>query len=429
MGLWHLGCVTAACVAEAGLNVIGLDFDELRIAGLAAGSAPISEPGLDELIRAGLEHGNLAFTYDPSAALQHADALWVTYDTPVDDEDHADVGWITAQLERVQPNVAAGTLVVVSSQVPVGFTGELERRWGAADPTLQFACSPENLRLGQAIQVFRAPERVIVGARSTIERGRVEELFGSAQDKLEWMSIESAEMTKHALNGFLAASVAYTNEVARVCELVGADAGEVERGLRTEPRIGQHAYVTPGAPFGGGTLARDVAYLKHIAADRGLETPVLTGILASNRLHAAWAQERIMELVDGIADPTVALLGLTYKAGTDTLRRSTAIELARWLVDHGIAVQAYDPAVRVLPRDFNWLRLAASPATALEHADVAVIGTAWPEFREINGDMFVAAMRRPRLIDQTGFLAHLVSDPRLHYMRVGRRPLALTSVA
>jgi UDPglucose 6-dehydrogenase len=428
LGLWHLGSVTAACLAEQGLDVIGLDLDADRVARLASGFAPIAEPGLDELIRDGLGRGNLAFTADPSQACAQASVLWVTFDTPVDEDDRADVGWVSDQLERVRPSVANGTLVLVSSQVPVGFTGDLERRWRMGDATLQFACAPENLRLGQALQVFRAPDRVVIGLGLGAERERIAQLFEPARDRIEWMSIESAEMTKHALNGFLAASVAYTNEVARVCELVGADAAEVERGLRTEPRIGRRAYVTPGAPIGGGTLARDVAYLKHLAAEHGLETPVLTGIIDSNRLHAGWAQERVMELLEGIVDPSVALLGLTYKAGTDTLRRSTAVELGRWLVDQGVTVQAYDPVINALPAGLDWIQLVLSADEALKGSDVAVLGTPWPEFHAISADQMVRAMRRPQLIDQTGFLSHLDSDRRLHYVRVGRRALAAATV-
>jgi UDPglucose 6-dehydrogenase len=428
-GLWHLGCVTAACLAEQGLDVIGLDLDQDRIALLASGHAPIAEPGLDVLIRAGLSNGQLAFTGDPAQACAQADVLWVTFDTPVDDEDRADVAWVSAQLDAIRPFVAAGTLILISSQVPVGFTRDLEQRWRHDDSTLRFACVPENLRLGQALQVFRSPDRVVVGLGSEARREDVQPLLGTAGDLIVWMSIESAEMTKHALNGFLAASVAYTNEVARLCELVGADAAEVEQGLRTEPRIGRRAYVTPGAPIGGGTLARDVAYLKQVAADHDVEAPVLSGILASNRLHAGWARARAGELLAGIAHPTVAMLGLTYKAGTDTLRRSTAIELARELVEDGASLRAYDPAVHSLPADLDWMPLASSAADALEGTDLMIVGTAWPEFRTINGDQLVRVMRRPQIIDQTGFLPHLVDDRRLQYVRVGHRSRAEVRLA
>ena len=217
-GLWHLGCVTAASLASLGFTVVGLDFDEARVAELNLGQPPIAEPGLADLVSEGLASGKLTFTTDSSTACVDTDVIWVTFDTPVDDQDRADVEWVTDQLEHVRTAIASDTLVVLSSQVPVGYTRELARRWREHDSTLQFACSPENLRLGQALHVFRSPERVVVGLADQSARQRVAELFAWGTAPIVWMSLESAEMTKHALNAFLAASVAYTNEVARLCE-------------------------------------------------------------------------------------------------------------------------------------------------------------------------------------------------------------------
>lgn len=420
-GLWHLGCVTAAASAQQGLDVIGLDFDADRVNGLKAGVAPIFEPDLNEVIRAELDRGRLRFTTDPSVACAHADVLWATFDTPVDDSDQADVGWLNTQLDRVRRYVQPGTLIVISSQVPVGFTRALATRWTATDPTIEFATAPENLRLGEALQVFREPDRVVIGNDPQTDRARIRALFGSASSRIEWMSIESAEMTKHALNGFLASSVAYTNEVARICELVGADASEVERGLRTERRIGPRAYVKPGAPIAGGTLARDVNFLQRTAAEHGVSTPFLEGLLRSNALHARWLQDHVADFLQGVGQPRVALLGLTYKVGTDTLRRSPGIELARWLLSRNVDVIAYDPVVRELPADQSALQIADTLEHALQGADLAVVATPWPEFQAITADQLNRAMRRAQIIDQNGFLNHLSDDERVRYVRVGWR--------
>jgi UDPglucose 6-dehydrogenase len=419
-GLWHLGAVTAACVAAAGRTVVGLDPDAACIDGLAQGRPPISEPGLAELVQEGLAAGTLTFTTDPAAALAEAEILWVTFDTPVDDDDQADVAWVRAQLEAVRPHLRPGTLVLLSSQVPVGFTASLEQDWRQTDPSLQFACSPENLRLGQAISVFRQPERVVLGVGEGVERERLERLFGPFSDSLLWMSLQSAEMTKHALNGFLALSVAYANELARICERVGADASEVERGLKSEPRIGRRAYLAPGPPMAGGTLLRDIGFLTELASQQGVASPLIAAVRTSNQQHQSWAADRALALLAGQEAPRVALLGLTYKPGTDTLRRSAAVELAQALAKQGISVAAYDPAVKHLPATLGGIELAETIDGALTGADVAILATAWPEFRAISADQLVGQMRQPRVLDQAGFLPHLAADPRLTYLRVGQ---------
>ena len=419
-GLWHLGCVTAGCLAAAGFEVIGLDRDAERVAALDDGRPPIAEPGLAELLGQGTQAGRLSYTTDPAAALADAEVLWVTFDTPVDDNDIADVAWVRAELEAVRPSLQPGTLVLVSSQVPVGFSRALEREWRSSEPSLSFAVSPENLRLGQAIDVFRRPERVVVGLGEGAERERLAALFAPFSAPIEWMSLESAEMSKHALNGFLAISVAYTNELARICERVGADASEVERALRTEPRIGRRAYVSAGPPLAGGTLPRDIAFLEGLAAQHGLPSPVVSAVLASNDLHREWARQRTQELVVGVDAPVVAVLGLTYKPGTDTLRRSAAVDLAVGLAKAGARVRAFDPAIRTLPPEVVGIELADDLELVLSGADVAVVATAWPEFRALDADRLARLMRHPRVVDAAGFLLNLGDDPRIVYARVGR---------
>jgi UDPglucose 6-dehydrogenase len=419
-GLWHLGCVTAACLASSGQRVIGLDPDPDRVSQLQAGQPPIAEPGLSELIQAGLHTGQLSFTAEPASALARASVVWVTFDTPVDDQDQADSAWVRSQVEILRPHVSPGTLVLVSSQVPVGFTRLLERDWMVIDPTLSFACSPENLRLGHAIETFVRPERVVIGTGRSVQKERLKRLFTPFSQRIEWMLLESAEMTKHALNGFLALSVVYANELARLCEQVGADAKEVERGLRSEPRIGNRAYLAPGAPLAGGTLARDVGFLRSLSVVHGVDAPLFEAIPRSNQVHQSWTQDRLLELIEGMPAPRVTLLGLTYKPGTDTLRRSSSLELAQWLVSRGASVAAFDPAIRRLPASMGGIQLASAVDEALDDADVAVLATPWPEFAELTAERVLSAMRNPQVIDQAGFLGHLGDDPRLTYVRVGR---------
>ena len=272
-GLWHLGCVTAACVSAAGNKVVGLDLDRKVVEDLRAGKPPLHEPGLAELIGGEAKAGRLSFTSETAEALLSADVLWVTFDTPVNERDEADVGSVRRGLEQVAPHIPRGCVVLISSQVPVGFTRELATDW--KDRGLRYAYSPENLRLGKAIEVFRNPERVVLGVSEASAREVLGNLFAPFTQRVEWMSVESAEMTKHALNAFLATSVTFANELARLCEAVGADAKEVERGLKSEGRIGPKAYLSPGAAFAGGTLARDLRFLTGFGKEFAVQTPLL----------------------------------------------------------------------------------------------------------------------------------------------------------
>lgn len=420
-GLWHLGCVTAACLARAGHLVTGLDPDLRAIDDLRRGQPPLHEPGLSELISAGLANKQLSFHSEPETALADAALVWVTFDTPVNDQDEADVAAVRAHLEEVGPYLRPGTLVLLSSQVPVGFTRRLKQDW--TNKGLRFAYSPENLRLGKAIEVFCHPERVILGIESDSDQPQLSALFSPFCSHLEWMSLESAEMTKHALNAFLATSVTFINEIARLCEEVGADAKEVERGLKSEGRIGPRAYLSPGSAFAGGTLARDLRFLVRRGQDVRVRTPLLAGVLESNEVHKNWVREHVEQLLSGIEKPVASVLGLTYKPGTSTLRRSSAIELCRWMHERGVRVCGYDPAVNTLPKELgNIVNLAPSLLDALNGSHLAVIATEWPSFRSLQPTDILGRMRSPRVIDPNHYLADvLTEDHRIRYFATGKR--------
>jgi UDPglucose 6-dehydrogenase len=420
-GLWHLGCVTAACVATQEENrVVGMDVDETVIANLRNGEAPIEEPGLRELIRTGLDSGRLSFTASAKDALAGAEVLWITFDTPVNERDEADVAFVRQRLDLIVGDIAPGTHVLISAQVPVGFTRSLARDW--AGRGLHFAYSPENLRLGNAIAAFTQAERVVVGASDGADRELLGKLFAPFAKLIEWMSIESAEMTKHAINAFLATSVTFINEVARLCEVTGADAREVARGLKSERRIGPKAYLNPGAAFAGGTLARDLRFLSAFGREKHVATPLLQGALDSNAGHLGWLREKVDAALRDVAHPVVALLGLTYKPNTSTLRRSTAVELGTWLHEKGVRVRATDPGVSQLPPDISGkIELCPDTAKCLAGADLAVVATEWIPFRSLTADTFAGSMRTPVIIDPNWFLATaLADDRRISYIATGR---------
>jgi UDPglucose 6-dehydrogenase len=423
-GLWHLGTVTAACLASSGCRVLAYDEDPRTVTALEEGRLPVHEPGLADLIRAQRDLGRLTFTHDVAAAAA-PQILWITWDTPVDDEDRSDAETVLARIERFFPHLASGSLVIVSSQLPVGSVAELERRAGRtrAPGDLSFACIPENLRLGNAIERFTRPDRVVAGVRGDRDRAIIARLLAPYTTNIEWMRVESAEMTKHAINAYLAASIAFMNEMALICERVGADAAEVSRGLKSDARIGPRAYLSPGAAFAGGTLARDLMTLSSTAASLGESLPLVTSVLASNQTHRSWAFRRLHTELGDVRGRTVAIWGLTYKPGTDTLRRSGAVELCELLNDAGARVRAYDPVVRVLPEDLaGKVALAGSAREAALHADAIVVATEWPEFLEMTADAILAGGASPIVLDPGRFLAASFGhDPRIRYISVGRQ--------
>jgi UDPglucose 6-dehydrogenase len=423
LGLWHLGCVTAACIADAGYRTIGIDRDAAVVAGLKAGHAPLFEPGLDDLIRRGIERASLTFSSNLGDAAS-CDLVWVTLDTPVDDNDVADTGFVYSTIESVFPHLKDDAALLISSQLPVGSTRAMADAFGERYPQkiCHFAYSPENLRLGKAIEIFKDSERIIVGCESERVRQLLQPLLDNFTRQVVWLSIESAEMVKHGVNAFLAICVTFANELAIVCERVGADAAEVERALRLEPRIGPHAYIKPGAAFAGGTLARDIVFLNTIAGRECLRLPLIGGVMQSNEAHKHWPVRRIVERLGSVSGRTVAVLGLAYKPGTDTLRRSSSIELCRELASLGARVQAFDPAIRDLPEEFKaFMTLAVSARAALSGADAAIVATEWPEFRSIDLATWLDAMHAPLICDPNGFLAKTFEGaPQLAYMSVGR---------
>ena len=413
-GLWHLGSVTAACCAKY-FDVVGLDFDEANVARLNSGKAPLFEPGLDELISAG--RASLFFTTDEKIACANANVLWLCYDTPVNDKDESDINFVLTKLRRALVYLPKGALVLISSQLPVGTCAKLEKEF----PQFHFACSPENLRLGKAIESFEKAERVIVGLRDDAKKALLEQLFLQFTTQVLFMRTESAEMVKHALNSFLALSITFINEIARLCEHTGAEAKEVSLGLKSEPRIGPKAYLGPGGPFAGGTLARDVVTLTKLAEANGEKISVIPAIKQSNDLHRGWAFRRLQSRLGDLRGKKIAVLGLTYTTNTDTLRRSAAVELCQKLLEAGASVNAFDPAVKNLPDELSKIQLASEIVGALNGAEAVAVCTEWPQFRQADWAKIIPQMRKPVFVDANRFLEkELKSIAGVEHLSVGR---------
>lgn len=266
-GLGHLGHVTAGCLHKLGVYAVGLYLPYP-----SEGEKPFfNEPNLPDM----------EVTLTNQEVVVGADFLWITFDTPVDDNGKADIDWFFDRMNEVLPLIGPETAVIVSSQLPVGSVRNLEERY----PLLTFYCLPENLRHGTAVENFLHPDRIVVGCRP-VNKNRIFGLLDKIvpMEKIQWMSTESAEMTKHAINAWMAMSICFANEIAALCRYVGSDPAEVERGMRTEERIGAKAYIRAGGPYEGRTLARDLEYLRRIQEEYG-PVPLLMSIKQSNDIH------------------------------------------------------------------------------------------------------------------------------------------------
>jgi len=420
-GLWHLGSVTSACLASLEHKVVGLDFDADLIDRLKRGSAPLFEPGLDAMILEGISGGMLEFIHDPRRIPSNTDVFWIAYDTPVDENDNADVDHVFSQIKRAISYIPHGATLVVSSQLPIGSVKRLERfvEQHLPDKDFGFTCFPENLRLGKAVDAFLRPDRIVVGYRAERDRVKLQRLLETISHHIEWMSVESAELTKHAINAFLATSIVFANEIACICECVGADAKEVERGLKTEHRIGPKAYLSPGAAFAGGTLARDITFLNAISKGNNVITPLLSSVKTSNDAHRLWVRRKLQALFPELTNIGVAIWGLTYKAGTDTLRRSTSLELCEWLVAKGANVRVHDPMARLPEPLKTRITQYEQPLDALKGAHVLIICTEWPQYKDLSPNIIADVAERITVLDPNRFLRGLAENKGVKYISVG----------
>ncbi len=422
VGLWHLGCVTAACLTKFDHTVIAYDEDSQLITHLKQGFAPIYEPGLTELMSIAKNSNALHFTNDPSD-LKDLDIIWIAYDTPVNELGQADVHKIKNKIIKLFPYFKNNALIIISSQIPVGTTQEITNIFQKSyeGKQIDFIYSPENLRLGKSIDLFLHPDRIIMGIRSEFNKVIIENLLHPIIDKIIWMSIESAEMTKHAINAFLATSIVFINELAVLCEYFGADANSVASGLKSDVRIGAKAYLTPGGAFSGGTLARDVNYLLQTSEKNHVATDFFKAILLSNQRHENWLQKKITENFSKLKGKKVAILGLAYKDGTDSLRHSIAIKVSLWLSSKGAIVNAYDPAIQnLIPELQQFINLQKNIESVLYESDVIIVGTENPEFMKIQMEQLDTERRELYIFDMSGFLSkQLESKKSIKYFRVG----------
>lgn len=425
IGLWHCGEIYSAGLAELGHEVVGVDENAEVIVNLTKSIPPLPEPGLVELLTKHIASGRLKYTTDFSA-LKNCDVVWCTFDTPVNDADEADLTPIREALLKAAPHFADGVLVVVSSQVPVGTAVRAKAKIAELRPGLKFdyVYTPENLRLGEAVKCFMEPRRVVIGADSEVAFKKMEEIFAPLQTTFVRMSSASAEMAKHALNSFLATSVSFINDIADLCEKTGADVLDVAKALRSDPRIGQKSFLDAGLGFSGGTLGRDLKALESVGEKVGVALPVIKSVYEKNLKRKDIVATRVKELVGGVKGLKIAILGLTYKPGTKTLRRSRALEIAADLAKLGAILALYDPQAdeSELPKIQN-TTFSADPYAAASGAKVIVVATPWPQFKELDFEKLGKAAPGAIIFDTANLLhekADIIRSVGMKYVGVGR---------
>jgi UDPglucose 6-dehydrogenase len=425
VGLWHQGVVAAACHADWGHDVIAADYNRATVAMLSEGKAPLFEPGLDELLSRGLAAHRLQFSETPADAVTGRRFVILAFDTPVDADDRSDFAEFWRTVEEITPNLCDYVVIHVTAQVPVGTCDEVRKRISKVRPTLMFGISysPENLRLGVAIERFRRPPLPVIGSDDEWVLRALEALYSSCEVQWHRCGIRTAEMSKHALNGFLATSVCFANEIGNLCDEVGADGYRLAELLRLEPRVGAKAMLFPGLGFSGGTLARDIQTLRALGDRVGVETPLLDGTWQSNQQQNRCVVRRLKAVFGGsLKGRRIAVLGLTYKVGTSTLRRSAAVEISRDLAAAGASVSATDPkADRGELRGYSSFVFHETVLEAVRHSDAVVLMTPWTEFRDIDFSAVKAAMRGEVVFDTANFWnPDVVAAAGLRYLNIGR---------
>lgn len=425
VGLWHLGEVYSACLAEIGHTVIGLDLDKKVIDNLKKNIPPLAEPKLAELLEKNKKQGRLSFTTDFSK-IEDCDVVWLTFDVPVDENDVADASSVLGAMEKLAQFLKRDVTIAVSSQIPVGTSRSLIDLVHKLRPDLAFGYfySPENLRLGEGVRCFMEQERIVVGADSEKALAVARGIFSPLKAKIMSMIPASAEMAKHALNAWLATSIGFANDLADVCERVGADVEDVIRSLKSEPRIGQKAYLFAGLGFAGWSIARDLKALLAAAEDEHIDLPVISGAYLKNRSRTKIVVERLTTLLGDMRGKTIALYGVTYKAGTPTLKHSQALEIEKELRDAGANLRLYDPLAS--PEEVATLTPSPffrDPYEAATGADIVVIPVPDGRLKDMDFKKLAGLVRSRRLFDAQNILITKEPDIRtagFEYSSIGR---------
>lgn len=405
IGTGYVGLVTGTCFAESGNEITCIDINEQKIQALQQGQVPIYEPGLTELVQRNTKAGRMRFSTDYSAAVPESDCVFIAVGTPQDDNGSADLSAIWAVGKALAPHLSPKTVVVIKSTVPVGTNRQLAsllREWTGRD--VDVASNPEFLKEGAAIQDFTKPDRVVVGVTRPEVADVLHELyrpFLRTDRPFLSMNLESAEMTKYVANCMLATKISFINEMANVCDRVGADVNDVRRGIGHDQRIG-FSFLFPGVGYGGSCFPKDIRAMINVAQSVGFETKILKSVDAVNNQQKEVLFDKIFRFFDGeLVGKTIALWGLSFKPGTDDIREAPALVLIDQLLEHGCEVRAHDPVAQENVRKIygDQITFCDHHYDALDSADALAIVTEWPEFQNPDFDYVRHKLKVPVIFD------------------------------
>lgn len=427
VGIWHLGEVVACSLAELGHEVIGVDENQETIKNLQNGTVPLEEPGVKELLDKYSSINQLSFSTNFSS-LHDCESIFLTFDTPVGEDDEPDLSILFQSVEKMAPYLRHDTLFVVMSQVPVGTTKKLFEAMKKVNPTLAGGCVyfPENLQLGQALKCFLQPDRFVIGVDDDNTRKRFELIVEGIKCPRQFTNIASAEMTKHALNAFLATSLSFIYNISDICEQIGADVTVVTEALRSDKRIGYGAYLDSSLGFSGGTLMRDLKTLNHLSAEYDHPIPVIKGVLETNEGRRKQLVQRLEKIFKiPLSQLKLGILGVTYKPGTPTLRRSLGLEIVDILLKNNVKVSVYDPGAS--PNELHektGIEMSSDPYEMAVSCHGVLLITAWPEFQSIDFEKLKNKMLSPCIFFDTRnfFKANkeVIRKAGLNYVGMGR---------
>ena len=407
IGTGYVGLVSGTCFSEFGIHVTCVDKDARKIELLGENVMPIYEPGLDEMVAANVESGRLEFTTELAPAVKSADAVFIAVGTPSRRGDgHADLSYVYAAAEEIADAMDGYTVVVTKSTVPVGTGDEVERIIRARRPDAQFdvVSNPEFLREGSAINDFMRPDRVVIGTESERARRVMKQLYRVLfliETPIVFTSRRTSELIKYAGNTFLATKITFINEIADLCEKVGADVHDVAKGIGLDGRIGKK-FLHPGPGYGGSCFPKDTLALVKTARDFDAPLKIIETVVAVNdERKKAMAQRVITACGGSVKGKTVAVLGLTFKPNTDDMRDSPSIDIVAALVQAGAVVKAFDPegmeeAKKLLPASVQYCDNAYA---TMPGADCLVLITEWNEFRALDLDKVKSLLKSPALVD------------------------------
>jgi UDPglucose 6-dehydrogenase len=405
IGTGYVGLVSGACFADFGHHVTCVDMDAGKIAALQRNEIPIYEPGLDRLVETNARQARLDFTTDLKRSVIEADAVFIAVGTPSRRGDgHADLSYVHAAAREIAGALAGFTVVVTKSTVPVGTSDDVERIIQEARPDAEFAVvsNPEFLREGAAIQDFKHPDRIVIGTDDPRARQVMAELYRPLylnQAPILYTGRRTAELIKYAANAFLATKITFINEIADLCEQLGADVQEVARGIGLDNRIGSK-FLHAGPGFGGSCLPKDILALVKTAQDQATPLRVVEAVAAVNDARKRAMARKVAAAVGNLRGKTIAILGLTFKPNTDDMREAPSVPLVTALQDFGARVRAYDPVgieqARSVLQD---VAFCDGPYACAEGAHAVVIVTEWEQFRALDLDRLKAVMAAPVVID------------------------------